>query len=381
MLCYFDNNATTRVAPEVCEAMQPFLGERCGNPSSAYGLGREAASQVRQAREKVAALLNANPEEIVFTSCGTESINSAIHSALSLHPDKQHIVTTAVEHPATLNFCAWLKRQGWAVTVLPVDGQGALNSAALEDSIRPDTALVSVMLANNETGLLFPVPEVSSVCRRKGVLCHSDAVQAAGKLPLDVRALSVDFLSLSAHKLHGPKGIGLLYIRQGLSFQPYLLGGHQESGRRAGTENVASIVGFGQAAELALARLAEQQTRVRALRDRLEKDIMAAVPLTSRNGAAEPRLPNTTNLTFAGVDSEAVLLMLDQVGVCASSGSACATGASSPSHVLTAMGFSPERARSSLRFSLGFYNTDQEVDYLLAHLPGFITKLRAISAL
>ena len=376
---YFDNNATTRVAPEVVDAMIPFLREHWGNPSSTYAFGRQVGEHVDQARARVAALINAEPREIVFTSCGTESNNSAIHSALATQPDKRHVLTTAVEHSANIKFCALLQKRGYAVTFLPVASDGALDLELLEQSIRPDTAIVSVMWANNETGVLFPVREIAAICRRKGTLFHTDAVQTPGKLKIDVRELDVDFLSLSAHKLHAPKGIGLLYVKRRVRYQPYIVGGGQERGRRGGTENVANIVAFGRAAELAMANLPDENTRVRALRDRLEDGILAAIPGTSRNGAKEPRLPNTSNLAFEGVEAEGILMLLDQAGICASSGSACTTGSLDPSHVLTAMGFSAARARGSIRFSLGIYNTDAEVDYVLKHLPGIIERLRANS--
>ena len=376
---YFDNNATTRVAPEVVDAMIPFLREHWGNPSSTYAFGRQVGEHVDQARARVAALINAEPREIVFTSCGTESNNSAIHSALATQPEKRHVLTTAVEHSANIKFCALLQKRGYAVTFLPVAPDGALDLELLENSIRPDTAIVSVMWANNETGVLFPAQEIAAICRRKGTLFHSDAVQTPGKLKIDVRELDVDFLSLSAHKLHAPKGIGLLYVKRRVKYQPYIVGGGQERGRRGGTENVANIVAFGRAAELAMANLPDENTRVRALRDRLEDGILAAIPGTSRNGAKEPRLPNTSNLAFEGVEAEGILMLLDQAGICASSGSACTTGSLDPSHVLTAMGFSAARARGSIRFSLGIYNTDAEVDYVLKHLPGIIERLRANS--
>ena len=376
---YFDNNATTRVAPEVVDAMIPFLREHWGNPSSTYVFGREVGEHVDQARARVAALINAESREIIFTSCGTESNNSAIHSALITQPEKRHVLTTAVEHSANTHFCALLQKRGYTVTFLPVGLDGALDLQQLEAAIRPDTALVSVMWANNETGVLFPVRHIATICRRKGTLFHTDAVQTPGKLKMDVRELDVDFLSLSAHKLHAPKGIGLLYVKRRVKYQPYVVGGGQERGRRGGTENVASIVAFGRAAELAMASLPDENTRIRSLRDRLEDGILAGIPGTSRNGAKEPRLPNTSNVAFDGVEAEGILMLLDQAGICASSGSACTTGSLDPSHVLTAMGCSAARARSSIRFSLGIYNTEAEVDYVLKHLPGIIAKLRANS--
>ena len=319
------------------------------------------------------------PREIVFTSCGTESNNAALHSALATHPGRRHILTTAVEHSAIINHCAFLQKQGCEVTFLPVDADGSLDLHLLDQSIRPDTALVSVMWANNETGVVFPIEEIAAICHSKNVLFHTDATQVPGKMKMDVKALDADLLTLSAHKLHAPKGIGLLYVKRRTKFQPYLLGGHQERGRRAGTENVAAMVAFGRAAELALANFQDENTRVRALRDRMEQAILTGIPNTIRNGAREPRLPNTSNIAFDFVEAESILLLLDQLGVCASSGSACTTGSLEPSHVLTAMGVKPARARGCIRFSLGIYNTGEEVDYLLQHLPPIIKKLREIS--
>jgi len=376
---YFDNNATTRVAPEVVEAMLPYLTERWGNPSSAYAFGREVAQPVEEARSKVAALISADPREVVFTSCGTESNHTAIHSALMTNPDKRHVVTTAVEHSANIQFCELLEKRGYDTTFLPVEPDGSIDLHLLEKSIRPGTVIVSVMWANNETGVLFPIEEVAAICRSKGVLCHTDAVQTPGKLRIDAHSLGVDFLSLSAHKFHAPKGIGILYVRRRTKFQPYLVGGHQERDRRGGTENVPYIIGSGRAAELAMEHLEEENTRVRALRDRMETAILAGIPNTSRNGAKDPRLPNTSSIAFDFVEAEAILMMLDQVGICAASGSACTTGSVDPSHVLVAMGLSPARARGSVRFSLGIYNTAEEVDYLLERLPSIIAKLRAVS--
>lgn len=377
---YFDNNATTRVAPEVIEAMLPFLTEYWGNPSSAYHFGHQVAAYVEEARAKVAALISADPREIIFTSCGTESNNSAIHSALVTHPGKRHVVTTAVEHSANIKFCDFLQKQGCAVTFIPVESDGSLDLHLLEKSIRPDTAIVSVMWANNETGVLFPIEEIAAICRSKEVLCHTDAVQTPGKLKIDVKELGVDFLSLSAHKLHAPKGIGLLYVKRRAKYHPYVIGGGQERGRRGGTENVANIVAFGRAAELAMASLNDEQTRVRALRDALENGILRNIPGASRNGAKEPRLPNTSNLAFDSIEAEGILMLLDQAGICASSGSACTTGSLDPSHVLLAMGCTAARARGSVRFSLGIYNTEADVDYLLKHLPPMIAKLRGNAA-
>jgi cysteine desulfurase len=374
---YFDNNATTRVAPEVIEAMLPFLKEYWGNPSSSYQFGHQVAPHIEAAREKVAALINADPREIIFTSCGTESNNSAIHSALVTHPNKKHVLTTSVEHSANIKFGDFLQRHGYEVTYLPVESDGGLDLHVLEKSIRLDTAIVSVMLANNETGVIFPIEEIAAICRSKGALFHTDAVQTPGKLKIDVQDTGVDFLSLSAHKLHAPKGVGLLYVKKRTRYHPYVIGGGQERGRRGGTENVPNIVAFGRAAELAMASLNDENTRVRALRDKLENGILRCIPGAVRNGAKEPRLPNTTNIAFEGIEAEGILLLLDQVGICASSGSACTTGSLDPSHVLLAMGCSVARARGSIRLSLGIYNTEPEVDYVLKHLPGIIAKLRA----
>ena len=378
---YFDNNATTRIAPEVLEAMLPFLTERWGNPSSAYRFGSEMARAVEEARERVAALLHADPREIIFTSCGTESNNSAIQSALLTYPKKRHILTTAVEHSSNINYADFLQKRGYEATFLPVESDGSLDLHLLEKAIRPDTAIVSVMWANNETGVLFPIEEIAAICRSKEVLCHTDAVQIPGKIPIDVRSLGVDFLSLSAHKLHAPKGIGLLYAKKRTKYYPFVVGGHQEKGKRGGTENVPYIVGFGRAAELAMANLADENSRVRGLRDRMEETLLRTIPNSVRNGAKEPRVPNTSNLAFDFVEAEAILLLLDRLGICASSGSACTTGSLDPSHVLTAMGLPPTRARGSLRLSLGIYTTAAEVDFLLSELPPIISRLRAISPL
>lgn len=373
---YFDNNATTRVAPEVVEAMLPFLRELWGNPSGIYGFGKQLAKPLKAAREGVATLINAEPREIIFTSGGTESNNSAIHSALVSHPKKRHVVTTAVEHPANFKFCAHLEKMGFEVTLLPVKSDGSLDIHELEKSIRPETAIVSVMWANNETGVLFPIEEIAAICRSKHVLFHTDAVQAAGKLKVDVKDCGVDFLSLSAHKLHAPKGIGLLYVKRGVKYHPYVIGGGQEQGRRGGTENVAGIIGFGRAAELAMAHLMDENTRVRALRDKLENGILSSITGVVLNGARDQRLPNTTNVSFEGIEAESLLLLLDELGICASSGSACTSGSLDPSHVLLAMGCGSARARGSVRFSLGIYNTEAEVDLVLKHLPGIISKLQ-----
>lgn len=373
---YFDSNATTSVAPEVLQAMLPYLTARWGNPSSPYRLGKILVEPIEAARASVAALINAAPSEIIFTSCGTESINTAITSCLYTHPTKRHIVTTAVEHSATKNCCAALEERGYEVTYLPVNPDGSLDLNLLAQSLRPDTAVVSIMWANNETGVLFPIPAIAALCRQRGILFHTDAVQVPGKLPLDVNALGVDLLSLSAHKLHGPKGVGLLYVRKGTPFQPLIVGGHQEEGHRGGTENVPYIVAFGRAAELARAVSAHDQQRLARLRDTLEAAILTQIPDTTRNGAKEPRLPNTTSIAFAGVEAEALLMMLDQLNIYASSGSACTTGSVAPSHVLTAMGLSPAAARGTLRFSLDYETTPEDIAHLMGHLPRIVAELR-----
>src|SRR6478735_11382682 len=377
---YFDSNATTSVAPEVLDAMLPYLTGNWGNPSSPYRFGKKLVEPIERARESVAALIGADPSEIIFTSCGTESNNAAITSCLYTQPAKRHIVTTAVEHSATKNSCAALEERGYEVTYLPVSRDGALDLATFEAALRPDTAVVSIMWANNETGVLFPIAELSAICRARGIPFHTDAVQVPGKLKLDVNALGVDLLSLSAHKLHGPKGVGLLYVRKGTPFQALVIGGQQESGNRGGTENVPYMVGFGRAAELARAVTVEAQRKLAALRDTLENEILTKIPHTTRNGAKEPRLPNTTSIAFAGVEAEALLMRLDQLDICASSGSACTTGSVAPSHVLTAMGLGPVEARSTIRFSLDYDTTDADVAYLLGHLPRVVEELRAAAS-
>lgn len=375
--CYLDNNATTRIAPEVLDAMMPAFTEDWGNASSAYEFGTRVSRMIEEARTTVAQLVGAEPREIIFTSCGTESNNTAINSALRLNPQKRHVLTTAVEHSANIKFGKHLIQQGFEVTFLPVEPDGTLDIHLLEQSIRPDTAIVSVMYANNETGVLFPIEEVAAICRYKEVPFHTDAVQTPGKIKLDVKALDVDFLSLSGHKLHAPKGIGMLYVRSGVRLLPYVIGGGQERGRRGGTENVPYILGFGRAAELAMNSIAEENIRVRALRDRMEESILRSIPAAARNGSRDQRLCNTANISFPNIESEAILKKLDQVGICASSGSACTTGSLEPSHVLMAMGMPAGRALGSLRFSLGIYNTDKDVDHLLKHLPRIIEELRA----
>ena len=376
---YLDNNATTAVAPEVLEVMLPFLQDRYGNPSSMHAFGGTVAHDIRKAREQIAALIGADPDEIIFTSCGTESDVSAIRSGLETDPAKRHIVTTRVEHPAVHSFCRWLADHGYRVTEISVNPEGLLDLAEVEAALSLDTAIVTVMHANNETGVLFPIERIAELCRERGILFHTDAVQSVGKLPLDLKRTAVDMLSLSGHKLHAPKGVGVLYVRKGTRFTPCMIGGHQEHGRRAGTENVASIVALGKAAELAKNAMADENTRVPALRDRLEKELLARIPDSRRNGNARQRLPNTSNISYEFVEGEAILLLLDQAGICASSGSACTSGSLEPSHVLRAMGIPFTFAHGSIRMSLSRYNTDADVDAVIAALPGIIRRLRSIS--
>jgi len=376
---YFDNNATTRVAPEVLEAMLPYLKDFYGNPSSMHAFGGQVAVRVREAREQVAALLGAQPDEIVFTSCGTESDNAAIRSALLQAPEKRHIVTSRVEHPAVKALCADLALRGYRVTELPVDSEGRLDLDQYRKSLTPDTAIVSLMWANNETGVVFPVVEAAQIARERGVLFHTDAVQAVGKIPIDLSKTAIDMLSLSGHKLHAPKGIGALYLRRGTKFSPFLIGGHQEKGRRGGTENTPGIVALGKACELAAENLEIENTLVRRLRDRLENRILSLVPNTRVNGDRFNRLPNTTNISFEFVEGEAILLMMNEYGICASSGSACTSGSLQPSHVLRSMGVPYTMAHGSIRFSLSIYNTEEEVDFVLEKVPPIIETLRGLS--
>lgn len=377
---YLDNNSSTRIDPEVLEEMMPFLTTHYGNPSGSHRFGAQVKEAINLAHERVAALLGCEPNEVVFTSGGTESDNTALHSALQMSPERRHIVTTSVEHNAVLNYCQALVRRGCEATIVPVDDQGHLDIAELERAIRPDTAVVSVMWANNETGVIYPLEEIANLCRAKGVFFHTDAVQAVGKMRVDLKELPVHFLSLSGHKLHASKGVGALYVNRKARFQPLLVGGPQEGGRRAGTDNVASIVSLGKAAELAQTTIDQENTRVRALRDRFEETLRAELDQVEINGDPGARLPNTSNLAFLGVDAQAILLKLDQEGVCCSLGSSCTTGAAQPSHVLRAMHLTNERARSSLRFSFGRYNTEAELDKVLEIIPRIVRKLRQLSA-
>ena len=377
-IVYLDNNATTAVAPEVFEAMTPFLTKFYGNPSSIHTFGGQVAAHIEKAREQVAALLGAASSEIIFTSCGTESDSAAILSALGICRKKNKIVCSTVEHAAVLNLTQELERKGYEIVRIPVDAKGRLDLEFAEQVIDTDTAVVSVMWANNETGNIQPVEKLAELAHKQGALFHTDAVQAVGKVPMNLSNMNIDMLSLSGHKLHAPKGVGVLYVKKGVRFRPFIVGGHQERGRRAGTENVASIVGLGKAAELAFRDIAEENTRVKAMRDRLERELLK-IKATRLNGDPENRLPNTTNISFEFIEGESILMLLDMFGICASSGSACTTGSLEPSHVLRAMGVPYTAAHGAIRFSFSRYNTEDEVDFVLEKLPPVIERLRQIS--
>ena len=378
---YLDNNATTRIAPEVLDAMMPFLRDLYGNPSSMHEFGGQVARHVERAREQVAAFLNCEPDEVVFTACATESDNAAIRGAAERLGPGAKIVTTAVEHPAVLQPCRRLKAAGFAETELPVDSLGRLDVDALRDELRNcgGKAVVSAMWANNETGTVFPIEQIAEACREFGAVFHTDAVQAAGKVDIDVKKAGVDMLSLSGHKFHAPKGIGVLYVRRGHPFRPFMLGGHQEGGRRAGTENVAGIVGLAKACQLAAECRGPENERVAAMRDRLEAGILATCPDVIVNGDREHRLSNTLNVSFEYIEGEAIAYRLSDLGICVSTGSACASGSLDPSHVIRAMGVPFIAVHGSVRFSLSRYNTMDEIDYTLDRLPGVIRGLRELS--
>jgi cysteine desulfurase len=376
---YLDNNATTKVAPEVLEAMLPYFGELYGNPSSMHTFGGQVGVRVRSAREQVAALIGASPEEIIITSCGTESDNTAVRSALATFPDRRHIVTSRVEHPAIRSLCKRLIRDGYRVTEIPVDEAGRLDMERYEESLTPDTAIVSLMWANNETGVIFPIEQAAEMAKSKGILFHTDAVQTVGKVPIDMKQNVIDMLSISGHKLHAPKGIGVLYVRKGTKFSPFLIGGHQEKERRGGTESTAAIIGLGKACDLAAHNMDIENKTVKRLRDKLESAILDKVPNSRVNGDRVHRLPNTSNISFEYVEGEAILLMLNEFGICASSGSACTSGSLQPSHVLRAMGVPFTMAHGSIRFSLSIYNTEEEIDFVIDKFPPIIEKLRGLS--
>jgi len=376
---YFDNNATTQVAAEVLEEMLPYFRELYGNPSSMHTFGGQVGQKIRAAREQVAALIGASPDEIIFTSCGSESDNTAIHSALATQPDKKHIITSRVEHPAIRALCAHLQTQGYRITELPVDKSGLLDLENLEKNLTADTAIVSLMWGNNETGVIFPVEKAAAIAHERDILFHTDAVQAAGKIPINLKNNAIDMLSISGHKLHAPKGIGVLYVRKGTKYSPFLIGGHQERGRRGGTENAPSIVGLGRACELAAMNMEKENTFVKTMRDRLERELLNRIPQSRVNGDISNRLPNTTNISFEFVEGEAILLLMNELGICASSGSACTSGSLQPSHVLRAMGVPFTMAHGSIRFSLSIYNTEEEIDFVIDKMPPIIARLREMS--
>jgi cysteine desulfurase len=379
---YFDNNATTRVLPEVAEAMTPFYTEQYGNPSSIHRFGNQVSEKITEARAQVAALIGAaDTVEVVFTSCGTEGDNAAIRAMLEARPDKHHIVTTQVEHPAVLGLCQHLEKKGYRVTWLGVGSDGGLDLDQLRAALSDDTAVVSIMWANNEKGVIFPIEEIGTMVRSKGIPFHVDAVQAAGRLPIAVKDLPVDLLTISGHKFHAPKGIGALYVRRGIAFPPFLIGGHQERNRRAGTENVASIIGMGKAAEIALGRMAEDSPRLGRLRDLLETLLLESCPGSRVNGPGQPRLPNTLNISFRYLEGDSILVLLDQQAICASTGSACTAGSSDPSHVLRAMKVPADWLQGAVRFSLGHFNTEREVRYVNQKVPAIVKRLQGLSVL
>lgn len=376
---YLDNNATTKIAPEVFDEMTPYLTDLYGNPSSMHTFGGSLHNKIEEARERVAALIGAELDEIIFTSCGTESDNTALMSAVESYPQKRHIITTRVEHPAVFNFAKHLARKGFRVTFIPVDSFGRLDIDAFSKALDDDVVVVSVMYANNESGVIFPIEEIGEILKERKIIFHTDAVQAVGKLPIDVKKLPVDMLSLSGHKIHAPKGIGALYLRRGTRFYPYIIGGHQENGRRAGTENIASIIGLGKACELAAKNIKKEVAYLSALRDKLEKRLMELCPDVRVNGDRENRLPNTTNMSFEYVEGEAILLRSNEYGICASSGSACTSGSLEPSRVLRAMGVPFTAIHGSIRFSLSRYNTEEEIDTVIEIMPKIIKQLRELS--
>jgi len=378
---YLDHNATTPLLPEVIDRMTGTLREEFGNPSSVHHFGQQAKAAIDEARTEVATLLSADPSEVLFTSGGTESDNIAIRGAAEAleATGRRHLIASSIEHEAVLNTLKALAKRGWRTTLLPVDQTGIVAPDALRAALADDTALVSVMHANNEIGTIQPIAELARIAHDRGALFHTDAVQSAAKLPVSVRSLGVDMLSISAHKFYGPKGVGALWIRRGLRVLPLLTGGRQERSRRAGTENVAGIVGMGVAARIARGKMADEGTRLSALRDRLEAEILAAVPGTAVNGAREPRVPNTTNVSFDRVEAESLLIALDLEGIAVSTGSACSSGTLEPSHVLKAMGFNAHRAQNSIRFSLGASSTDAEIDRVIAVLPRMVEKLRSLT--
>ena len=379
---YLDNAATTALSPRVLEAMLPYFTRYYGNPSSVHAFGREAKQGLDKARDQVAKALHCEPSEVIFTGCGTESDNTVLLGVAQRYGDKgKHIITTNVEHHAILHTCEYLEKQGYSVTYLPVDQDGLVTAEQVAAAIRPDTILVSIMFANNEVGTIMPIQEIGAVCKEKGVLFHTDAVQAVGHIPVDVQAMHIDMLSLSAHKFHGPKGVGALYCRKGIRLPSYIMGGAQERGRRAGTENVAGIVGLGAAIQLATEQLEENRAKMTALRDRLMTGIQARISEVKLNGHPTNRLPNNVNFSFKYIEGESILLMLDMNGIAASSGSACTSGSLDPSHVLLALGLPHEIAHGSVRLTLGDETTEEDIDYTIDVLEKTVARLRAMSPL
>ncbi len=379
---YLDNAATTALSPRVLEAMLPYFTQHYGNPSSVHAFGREAKQGLDKARDQVAKALHCDPSEVIFTGCGTESDNTVLLGVAQRYRNKgKHIITTNVEHHAILHTCEYLEKQGYSVTYLPVDQDGLVTAEQVAAAIRPDTILVSIMFANNEVGTIMPIQEIGAVCKEKGVLFHTDAVQAVGHIPVDVQAMHIDMLSLSAHKFHGPKGVGALYCRKGIRLPSYIMGGAQEKGRRAGTENVAGIVGLGAAIQLATEQLEENRAKMTALRDRLMTGIQARISEVKLNGHPTNRLPNNVNFSFKYIEGESILLMLDMNGIAASSGSACTSGSLDPSHVLLALGLPHEIAHGSVRLTLGDETTEEDIDYTIDVLEKTVARLRAMSPL
>ena len=381
-IIYFDNAATTPIRPEVYDAMRPYIESCYGNPSSVYKLARESKKAIDLARKQVADAINADSSEIFFTGCGSESDNWAIKGvALALKDKGKHIITTNIEHHAILHTCEFLEENGYEVTYIPVDEYGMVSADDIKKAIRPDTILVSVMTANNEIGTIEPIKEIGAVCREKGVYFHTDAVQAVGHIKIDVKEMNIDLLSLSGHKIGAPKGIGALYIRKGVKIKNLIHGGQQEKGRRAGTENVIGIVALGKACELAVSEMEKTTEKLVYLRDKIIKNILGSIDYSRLNGHPEERLPGNVNISFEFIEGESMLLMLDAKGICASSGSACTSGSLDPSHVLLAIGLPHEKAHGSLRISLGYQNTEEEVDKLLEVLPPIVQRLREMSPL
>lgn len=373
---YFDNSATTKIKEEVLKEMFPYLSIQYGNPSSIYSIGREAKRAIEEARKKVASLINCKPEEIYFTSCGSESDNTALKGFANANKNKgKHIITSKIEHPAILNTCESLEKQGYEITYLDVDKDGFVNLETLKNSIRKDTILISIMFANNEIGTIEPIEEISKIAHKNNIIFHTDAVQAVGNIPIDVQKMGIDMLSLSGHKIYAPKGVGALYVKKGIEFERFIDGGHQEKNKRAGTENVAQIVGIGKATQIAKKNLKEYQNKLKKLRDYCLKEIKNNIPNVYINGTMEKRLPGNINISFKGIDSNELLFKLDEFGICASGGSACSSGDNNPSHVLTAIGVPNELAKGAIRFTFGDFNTKEDVDYLINVLKKLVVSI------